>query len=1570
MKVLKKKALSAILVLSMILGLMGTKPLRAEEFEETNLPQSSKLKLVDITDKVDIDALREKKYQKQENEARIDTKKLQTEKVTLIVELEDKPLLDEFTTMKSKTKGFANKAFSEYLKDSTTINMKNKLEEKQEKVIDIIDNAKIAADSDVLYQYTSVINGFAIRAERGVKETIEGIPGVKNVYEGLVYDHVLPDMNTTVKTIQALETWDLGYTGEKMIVAVIDTGLDTTHEAFSVEPAKVKMSLKNINAIMNTKALNSGVTNARDTYFSAKVPYTYDYADHDTNVNPTPKSIELYGNEHGTHVAGTVAGNDGKGFLGVAPDAQLIIMKVFSDEEGGAYTEDILAALEDTIILGADVINMSLGSTAGFSTDDSSEGVYDRLTEAGILVANSAGNSASMSDSNLIGGAFASNPDTATVGSASTYHASTSVASVNNAETLSGVVTINGIDITYNESAEGDEPLFENLEFPLEIVPIGDLGDYTGYEGIDVEGKIALVQRGSLSFNDKAVIAKENGAIAIIVGNNQAGVINMAIDDYYIPAISITLDAYNQLLEEADTLEATSAGKEFVAAEDGGLMSDFSSWGCTPDLKLKPEIAAPGGNILSSVPFGNSYASYSGTSMASPHIAGTYALLKQYMQNNDAFTLFNNKDFGNTATQILMSTAEPILDANGVYYSPRQQGSGLVNIYRAVNTNAYLRTVEDIEINGRPKLELGDDAARNGVYNSSFEVMNIGDEAISYDLSASIITETAMLGEFDDLMIGEQPFDISDYSSVRYFVNNEEVTSLTVPADSFVKVDVEIEISDDVKEYLDSYFVNGEFVEGFIFLDTDSDIDLSLPFMGFYGDWTAADIFDRGDANNQQVAQQYTGGFYTIRTNPNTGSEQYMYLGVNAYDYSYALLNNFSPYYDRDLYEMFSNGPTTDKLAISPNEDTWFDTFDYVEYSLLRNAREFNVKITGQDGTVYLEDNYEDVRKSFYSASYGLCVPFFNDYYYGWAGTDENGNVLPNDTIVNLTLEAKLDYPGAEYQTLSYELAIDTEAPNLYDLAIQGDGPEKIIYAAAFDNQFVSSIDIYDWMDNNVGTLTFNDSERGGLSIGGAEIETELTSTDLFFVVSDYAENSRAYMLQDTLYDEITGIELVDVTYDGFTVAWDESDDFTSYDVIVTDAYEGTVAFRTVVYDNEVVVTGLEEGGYYFVEVEGYYTDSYGDQMLGGYGYAEAFTYARIHDFEITNVSSRSFDVTWTAEEDYDDYLVTVYTMDDSIADCQIYNNTLDNGNPGTGTATVNITNLNPGTAYYVEITASNVYADAYVGAEVVTKNEYTVNFYDFTGKLFDSQTVVEGEAAITPASDPFYPNYIFTGWNADYSSVTSDLNIYPTYEVTNQFTLTVKYFDGTEEITQHSAVERVTVSAPEVEDMDFVGWKNLDGIIVSSKPNYSFYIFEDITLEAVYHAKDSVIEELPMPVATISDTVTCSIDGAHTILYFSAQAIIPQDKTGFSVVEIGTLRTKNDIAYTDDGCLTMEDVVTGKAKKTIHSPNSTGQYILGIRTSLSGKWDVVAYIKYIDKTTNEEMISYSKPVSMIAPSK
>lgn len=322
------------------------------------------------------------------------------------------------------------------------------------------------------------------------------------------------------------------------------------------------------------------------------------------------------------------------------------------------------------------------------------------------------------------------NPDTGLVGTPATYSAALSVASVDNDGYTQLYITVDGQEFGYLDTAAkaatNFQENFRNKE--LEYVMVPGYGADSDYEGIDVTGKVAVISRGTSSFPEKQSIAQAHGAIAAIIYNNELGVIRMQINDGEgnIPAISVTLACGEALKNGSGKLTVCNGDTKLFRLDR--TVSSFSSWGVTPDLKLKPEISGVGGSIYSATDpaiSGGYYNYMSGTSMATPQITGAMAVLIEYLDKH--YPDLTGAEQRRVAADLLMSTADPLMATSTLEYSPRAQGAGLANLVSATTTPAYLSNKDASE--GRPKIEFGDDDNKTGVYTFTFEINNLKDKA-------------------------------------------------------------------------------------------------------------------------------------------------------------------------------------------------------------------------------------------------------------------------------------------------------------------------------------------------------------------------------------------------------------------------------------------------------------------------------------------------------------------------------------------------------------------------------------------------------------------------------------------------------------------------------------------------------------------------------------------------------------------------------------------------------------------------------------------------------------------------
>ena len=677
--------------------------------------------------------------------------------------------------------------------------------------------ARISAEAlggaklDVVWNLTLAANIISANVRYGDIAAIRDVVGVKAVFlenrfepqRAMPGDEPMMSVATEMTGVQ--QVWSTGYTGAGSIVAVVDTGLDTGHQsfdegAFNYAIAELKATRTEAVKLMtqadvegklsqlNAKTRMSSVK-ASDLYRTTKIPFAFNYVDSGLDVT---HENDTQG-EHGSHVSGIATANryipDGNGGYrnaldavytqGDAPDAQLLVMKVFGSK-GGAYDSDYFAAIEDAIVLGADVVNLSLGSSVPGMVSSPYQDKVNAIADSSIVWANSAGNSYAWASFSNSGYLYADDVSFSTGGSPGTFENALSVASVDNKGFTGEFLTVGDRNIFFNESAGyGNDPI-RNIAGEHRYVLIDGFGSADEWEDIPLSGAVAVCSRGVISFYEKANSAVDKGAVAVIIYNNAPGTIGMNLTGYEktAPVVSVT-QADGGYMKSQGTKKTSPKGLTYyegsitvasgVAVNNPGdvayyEMSDFSSWGVPGDLSLKPEITAPGGNIYSvfgtnqtsdgtTVGGTDQYENMSGTSMASPQIAGLTAVLAQYLREENVLNKVNGaRQVEDSLTQrqlmqsLMMSTAVPLREeaSGGEYYSILKQGAGLIDLEAAVNARSYVMmdaSATKSAADGKIKVELGDDPDRENNYSATFTLYNFADEAQSFSLSADFFTQ-------------------------------------------------------------------------------------------------------------------------------------------------------------------------------------------------------------------------------------------------------------------------------------------------------------------------------------------------------------------------------------------------------------------------------------------------------------------------------------------------------------------------------------------------------------------------------------------------------------------------------------------------------------------------------------------------------------------------------------------------------------------------------------------------------------------------------------------------------------
>ena len=446
------------------------------------------------------------------------------------------------------------------------------------------------------YSYTALFNGFSVRTARKNLEAIRNTKGVTCAF--VAGSYALPttqQADTQALQVALASSW---FTGKGMTIAVLDTGLDTAHPAFANAPADAKFTKDYISGVLQAADLNAevlmpGVT-ADDVYLSAKIPFAFDYAGKDAQVAPGSK-WDAENLEHGTHVAGISAGYavDGEGavtFSGVAPDAQVIPMKVFDDSGTGAATTTILAALEDAYRLGVDAVNLSLGSYGGFTVDEDAliNDVYNKLDAAGIMVITAAGNETSSSYMNSYGtdAPLTGDPDNSVVAAPSVYPANLSIASVEGQEVYANYVLLGGEKITATATSTTQDTVqcfvtvvpkwYDGIQATQDTIhlKLGQGADLTQYLTLLDESGVVIPELNPVNYAslDESILSVDaSGHVTAL--HTGTGMVRALLNtgDYALIAVEVTCD-HDHTTRTETPAACTQDGSVTVTCDDCGAV--------------------------------------------------------------------------------------------------------------------------------------------------------------------------------------------------------------------------------------------------------------------------------------------------------------------------------------------------------------------------------------------------------------------------------------------------------------------------------------------------------------------------------------------------------------------------------------------------------------------------------------------------------------------------------------------------------------------------------------------------------------------------------------------------------------------------------------------------------------------------------------------------------------------------------------------------------------------------------------------------------------------------------------
>ena len=949
-----------------------------------------------------------------------------------------------------------------------------------------------------------------------------------------------------------------------------------------------------------------------DFYYNSKVPFSVDYACGDLDAWDGDSS------SHGTHVSGIVAGNGGEGYdevsgvKGAAYDAQIMFFKVFdeNDDFGQESDEAVFAALDDAVTLGVNAFNLSLGIPNGFTTMNTYaqagyQQAYNRAHASGITINVSAGNDARDSHPGaLVNGYTTLLPNSSAGGFSGSLYAPMTIASAQgtgyayiNNYTNTTAVAVNKDNESVNTITISDlyrPGLGTVLTGTYELVDCGDGSSITQ----DLTGKVALVKRvyGYIPYDKEGIIAAQENAYKA-----GAEAVYMTFDyysDYFdisglwsgengesIPVFAGTAtssDVYNALATAITngtvnvTFSSEDKSETITRKYNDNGPAGSTSWGVSESMNLKPDVMAPGGNIWSAgAASDTALSSKSGTSMASPNAEGLFILAQQYVDDNlDTFGVkTGTHEYVELINQLVASTAvayQPFVSSSdltrqNLYFSPRRQGAGMVNIENVMNSLVLLHN--DTQFNPvtgdspRTKVQLGDKLDTN--FDITFTMDNYDSVAKTFDVLACLQTDNTTESDGRTIIAPVNTYGsdidaiedsvmkvtavsngtiVSASDNINRYNNDASVTKISVPANSSTKITVNVTLNEETMKAYDEKYPNGMFLEGFVFFDNvDSDYEtLSIPYLGFRGDWNAAPIFDLATAYDDISELNTTDKKYPLfhTTTLNSLVDGYdVVLGANQFtgtslpDYfggsSTSYYNTIRNYLDGLRTDGELNGSY---VTISPNEDGK-DDIAYAALYLLRNAKALCVVIKDETGNIvnvigpeyeYFEAKVNDGNRTQQAAlTYGTK---YNRQMY-WDGTDFDGNLVKEG---NYTFEVRaiqeyeylnsVDYGDKDscldvlmnsdnVQTQSFDVNVDVTAPKV-DLSLTND---KVLTINTSDTSGIQALAVY-YKDARVSDIIRVNNTEANLTINLNDLIENISDNfdvnDLEVQAVDYGMNT------------------------------------------------------------------------------------------------------------------------------------------------------------------------------------------------------------------------------------------------------------------------------------------------------------------------------------------------------------------------------------------------------------------------------------------------------------------------------
>ena len=1447
-------------------------------------------------------------------------------------------------------------------------------------------SSEITGNYKVIDRYKEAFNGFSMEVPAKYVDSIRSLERVSQVD----YDHIVMDMpnsfddgykyeidvkaiKTNTASSQTMSKPEGTNEGANTFIAILDNGFYLGYDEDGNEfHHNVFSPLNEEDAYITQASLREKIDAAEtfhgkydaehSTYFNNKVPFFYDYGG-DKAGTPVPDyDVYAEGQDHGTHVASIAAGNAGSEYEGIAPRAQLALMKVFitymSGQQyvsGGAPETAILSALEDCLVLDVDVINMSLGSNLDDFDDGSiANKTIKKLVEKGSFLSISNGNegraqydtycidkyTSDTVESNIIG-SYANNPASMSIAANQAdyqFYGEALRIGDHFLQYADEVTNYNSVDgpVTYNPERHLKDIVTEYSKTEFDYVYTGGLGGEEDYLNVDVTGKIVVVNRGDLTFREKVENATNHGAIALaIIDNSGSTTFNIRMsfgDDGFTPAIPVVffLTREKEYFDQANTNVLEFIINQDLDNPDTRTPSDFSSDGMKYDLTIKPEISTPGENIKGAVLGAvDKYESMSGTSMAAPNYAGALALvLSEHV---------GDASYRPTVNSRLMSTADPMLDTiqDATYASVRKQGAGLVNLERALSSEVYLDGIGESNSRlNKAKIELKNNSdIAAGRVNLSFWGINESSSDAHYVAHTYVLApEVATFNTDTYKDFSTNPMITAHSQLVEVFEDN-----ITIPTGASIIDLPDHELSELNQYKLNAQFPSGVVLDGYVILEpVDNGYEqLSIPFLGFYGDYSAApavEPFNFEKDPNYTYDSDILNYFVTKNLGKNEAQgfdytnaswSSYMVAGYWSDESKISSSTSGIAENSTNIYSVKDeNGNTVKPIGLNmvtgeydldriyiPNNQ--YSNAILIQLFVLRSCANNSITITSKATGEVVNTSYvyDYIRGSEYDSEtgthyYPLSKSFFNsdwldnsyiaDRAFGaFMLQDKDGNTLSDG---DYTIEFNFELLSGGNYSRSYEVTLVSALPTIKSVEkvnVSGTASYKIVYNDLFTDEVTIGGETYPvTKDGDIAYVTIPTATASSSLVVksrdafGSEEEYFAHLSDKNFVMLNHP-----FLLNNTGYDYSYTITKSGNQNQLLQFSFTKNGSATS-------AVTGTIKYKLI------PPTGIDIGTLHVYTVNGSVEKEISYEVEGRFiTFSTGIKKIRLTSDAPKTLSSIAVDEstvkTFNVGDSFINPIVTATYSDTSTSDVSSSVTLLCTGYDMSkaGTQTVSVSYTENGTTkkttYSITVNAVNKLSSISVSGQK-TEFEYG-EIFSFDGVVTASYTV-DPDQVVNPTSvsiiDTFTPGikhvtvtYIEDGVTATY-----------TYDVTvNEPPVVPTSLDLT----------GMTVDYVTYDDFSF------DGI---ARVNYSDHTVKQVTPTSVSTPDMTVAGDKEITVTYVEDNVTLTKTyvihvAERTIL--PASLVISGQKIEFTVGDTFSFDGTCTLKYTDDSTKVVTPVVS-----------------------------------------------------------